>query len=362
MTNPAAIDDELKTHFKFATDDIVDGLNASQHRRVDGSSLSCKIVIVNDLEPYALAAQRQESSVVVFSTALIHNCLAIAYLIEPVLSHLRSKKNEQRFERNDLVSKLIWGSSLNDGDKREYINLLPRYPGFKVQRIGAFAIFYDMLRLLIAHELFHIILGHASFSQRMLGLGPIAEKPQSRLKSFHETEGEATTDILKSFELHADEMAMKLNIGQILYGKDISGYMMDPHVDLVERLTIFNIACSIFTLFWRAEEQDLSIDSMSTTHPPAGLRYLNFRDYQREMAGVYDPNLLFAVDSLSLNALSLLSEIAGEFNGLLNLTPLLFRTPTMKKLARLSDHFMAVNVRMSENWKPLVYIPSREVP
>lgn len=106
--------------------------------------------------------------------------------------------------------------------------------------------------------------------------------------------------------------------------------------DLADRLVIFNTACAIFAIVWYAAEwYERKGDATEATHPPAPLRYMRFRTFQRRVlieCSKSDPSLNFRVDMRSTLFLEVLAEMCPLFRSLYNITPMLKDTEEMLAL------------------------------
>jgi hypothetical protein len=101
--------------------------------------------------------------------------------------------------------------------------------------------------------------------------------------------------------------------------------------------------------------------AFKASHPPADLRYLRFRSFQRILALEYDKThgsrLLTAVDSVSWDFLKVLGKINAHFN-LFDLTPMVMSTPRMKRLDAYEAYLQPIGVKIAPRLIELGFAPT----
>jgi len=272
-------------------------------------------------------------------------------------------------EALDIVSG--WPVADNDGQQIE---------------LGPYALFHDLIRLIWIHEWAHALTGHVRFAARDLQLMGLQEFSAERTAfRMPLSEHPPAHEVFQAMELHADEFATRFCTQQILWGYDPIGRMAGPRVDLVDRLLIYNVAFCLFAVMWSIAEERYSPEqsfypprdatpgpgpapiftSFTTTHPPAALRYMRFRDFQRQLVlparEQYGENLMVLVDAVSYEFLSeALTDLDGHFHALLAETPMWVRTPTMKTLIAYESHLLPLSDFLKPFLVELGYRPTRD--
>jgi len=261
----------------------------------------------------------------------------------------------------------------------------PMQDGQQIE-LGPYALFHDLVRLIWVHEWAHALTGHVRLTARDLTLMGFAEFSPERSKfEVKAAEQPPAHEIFQALELHADEFAVRYLAQQILWGYDPIGHVAGPRVDLVDRLLIFNTAFCVFAVMWWVAEMrytpdesftpkphDLTseapeplFDPFTTTHPPAALRYLRFRDFEREVAAqgraTYGDSLSPLVDAVSFGFLNeVLTDLDGHFGTFLAVTPMLAKTPTMARLIAYESHLLRINEFTEPRLVELGYVPTRD--
>jgi hypothetical protein len=236
------------------------------------------------------------------------------------------------------------------------------------------------------HEWAHALCGHVAFVASDLHFSQLDEFSAQRLgcKDLGKLKY-PRNHILQALELHADEFALRYCVGEILWGYDPIGQMAGPHVDLIERLLIFNAACSVFAIVWSLGEQRFSpgmtfypppqpLDdepdepdpmfvTVKATHPPAALRYLRFRTFQSNLTREYAqqkalPKLLTAVDAFSFRFVTSAARLDGHFYDLRVVTPVVAGTPTMKRLDAYEAYLLKIGAEIEPRIVELGFVPT----
>jgi hypothetical protein len=251
--------------------------------------------------------------------------------------------------------------------------------------LGAFALFYDLLRLVWLHEWAHALCGHAVLAQEQLGLLRLHEFAAEReSRELVDGLGFPRHEVLQALELHADEFATRYCVGELLWGRDPVGDLAGPSINLVERVVIFNLACCVFAVIWTSAEQryqpgmsfyperpPLSSDepeplyvTYPTSHPPAALRYMRFRDFQRDLAAQFAKStpgaatLGGAIDGHSLRVLNELAELDPRFYRLLYNTPGPAKTPETKRLIAYEAHLLKIGAALTPLLAQAAFLPT----
>ena len=231
--------------------------------------------------------------------------------------------------------------------------------------LGEYALFYDLIRLVWLHEWAHALCGHVVVAAGALHLMELHEFSAGRAEDVPlEGAGYSRLEMLQALEIHADEFATRYCVGQILWGFDPIGQLAGPKVDRIDRLLIFNVACCVFAVVWALAEQQYSpgmsfypppatadapdriFSIIKASHPPAALRYLRFRDFQRDLAASYSDGGTYLspmVDAASFGFLETLGQANPHFFSLQNKTPMLAKTPTQKTLIAYEAYLLKLN-------------------
>jgi hypothetical protein len=284
---------------------------------------------------------------------------------------------------------------LLDGDaevsEAEALQIAATWPPADVRAaqlpLGAFALFNDLLRLVWLHEWAHALCGHVALAKDQLGLATLHEFAADRAgDQLVEGLGFPRHEVLQALEMHADEFAVRYCVGKLLWGQDPVGDLAGPNVNLVERLVIFNLACCAFAVMWESAEQRYQpgmtfypsreaevpeedsrlFVTYPTSHPPAALRYLRFRGFQRDLAMDYalrEPQaarLPTLVDSLSWRMLEELGELDPRFFRLRVDTPMVARTPEMTRLEAYEAHLLKIGAVLGPFLEKTGFVPTSD--
>jgi hypothetical protein len=347
----------LSLHLLRALQDIATGLNSQRHRRSDGTPIDCISVFTDESEPSAFSVETDSKSAAVMSVGMARNLAVIAAKLGECLTYRYSSGSRSRLSLDARLSALCCSRDVSsDGEVEGALAGMAEPWSIGDVPIGSFAIFYDLVRLVWVHEWAHVLLGHTAFVRNAMGLVQLHEHSHERAEAATlDFQGHPRAHVLQGFELQADGFAVKYCVHQILEGWDAVNDMMGPNVNLVDRMIAFNFACAIFAVLWSSAE-DSRYSEQPSTHPPAALRYMNFRDFQREICVNFDPRLAI-VDAFSFGLIEIAAELAPEFASVAEITPVVVRTPKMKRLEALSDFLTGVNQSLAPNWGALIYLP-----
>jgi hypothetical protein len=248
--------------------------------------------------------------------------------------------------------------------------------------LGPFALFYDLVRLIWAHEWAHALCGHVDVASEMLGFGRLHEFSSDRPGGDVVPElGAPRAEVLQAMESHADEFATRLCVGEILWGHDPVGRLAGPKINLVERMVFFNVACSVFAVIWALQERryaredtffpppreadpnapDLLFVPLRSSHPPAVLRYMRFRDFAGQIGSEYAPQLGPAANATTTSYIDAsLSKMSPHFHHLLTVSPGIARTPTQTRLMAYERHLLEIGVPLGPLLEAHGYVPTAD--
>jgi hypothetical protein len=251
------------------------------------------------------------------------------------------ERNSIKWYPDDELTKLLQPDVLVS--KKEADAIVSTWPAATLDQVqidlNEYALFYDLLLLIWCHEWSHVLQGHVDAASRELGITELYEFSIERYVGQSVLSTVNPTLLLQNFELHADQVAIYYCVRRILAGSDPAGAMAGLASSLVERLLFLNIACCIFAVvWWIAELRRADNDPTKATHPPAPLRYMRFRTFQRQLVQAIDPSCNLHVDALSYKYIEILSQLSNDFSSLLAITPFFFQTPSMQQL----DEYEAV--------------------
>lgn len=367
----AALDLDLRTHRNLATE----------------RSFDCASYYADDANTVAWCAMHEGAYLATigmpFVRRLVKVCQRIADAVLPLMPDGRAAEG-RTIERDAELAALLQGNAAVS--EAEALAIVAAWPGADTQGaqigLGAFALFYDLLRLVWLHEWAHALCGHVALAQEQLGLARLHEFAAER-------ESDATMDgfgfpryeVLQTLEMHADEFATRYCVGEILWGTDPMGDLAGPSINLIERLVVFNLACCVFAVMWAdaerhflpgetlyptREQQDegLLFVTTKTSHPPAPLRYLRFRGFERDLVVHYaqhNPSaaqLPLWVDARSFGLLDPLSQLDPRFYGLRAETPVVARTPDMSRLEAYEAHLLEVATALRPQLERCGFVPT----
>lgn len=362
-------DDVLVRHVDRAVGSVSAFLSSRQHTRRADREEFCGIVYLADdasVKPYSLAVH--DVLVVVIGVQWVSALVMICQRLSVVLER-RPRSGPPTTARQEVMTHDVDLSALLSGDLTvgvaEAIGVAetwpsPAYVGTE-DELGAWAVFYDLVRLVWFHELAHALCGHVAFVKADLGLTALYESPAGGQRSAVQAPGGPLSEVLQCLEMHADEFAVRSSLGEILDGHDPAGLMVCLGVDLGDRLLLLNTAFCVFAVLWQLDERKQSAQAVTWTersHPPVDLRYDRFRNYQRELCATYDPRLVTVVDTLSLTFLQVLTQACPAFGDLARLTPLLARTPSMDEAQRYERHLLRLEPAIAEGLQFHGFLPS----
>lgn len=349
---------------------------------------SCISYYSDDQKDGALTSKEDFGFLATMSAPFVRRLVKIVDKLGPALE-IRPRAGEQKEKPTANLEHDPELDALLEGDvyvsEQEALEIISGWPSPKSQtqtELGGFTIFYDMIRLVWVHEWAHALTGHVVLLNDELGLSKLHEFSTERAGG--SLYGKFTrSEVLQALEAHADEFATRTCIQGILWGHDPVADIAGPRVDLMDRLLLFNIACCVFAITWALAEKKYSPDDTfrpplkdltddtpgpiyaltRSTHPPAVLRYQNFRGFQREISANYRDaqgatHLSTMVDAYSYGFVLTLGQLSRYFYGLQVMTPMWARTPTEKVLEAYTNHLVDVSVALSPKLMERYYIPT----
>ena len=314
----------------------------------------------------------ENTHVVVVGAPWVFRLVKICDRLSEVLPHrpragvqADSDLSDRVIGEDEDLTKLLWGDL--DVTETEANRIAQSWPSpeyaYTEDELGAWAVFYDLVRVVWYHEWAHALCGHIAVAQEDLHLLRLHESSTERATSVSHVLGAPTSEVLQNLEMHADEFSVHSNLGQILYGRDPAGLMVHTSVDLVDRMLHLNTAFCVFGLLWALEEEKTMTATArwdERSHPPVTLRYDRFRNFQRQWSIGYDDQLGPAVDAVSIGFLNdSLGDASPCFRRLLPVTPMFVRTPTMKDVERYESYLMRLEPAIAQRIERHGYLPKR---
>lgn len=368
-------------------------LSAMEHaHRTTRQRFSCVSYYADDPGVMAYCAAGREGHLATIGISFVRRLVKICGRLGPALKQRpripkRTSDAAANPERDDVLTGLLAGKV--EVSEAEALEIVGSWPPANTQsaqiELAEYALFYDLIRLIWLHEWAHALCGHVTFASDALGLMRLHEWSADRVEERPiEKLGHSRHEVLQALEVHADEFATRYCVDKILWGFDPVGQLAGPKVDLVDRLLVFNVACCVFAVIWSLAEQqyypgisffpprppltsnepDPLFVTFKTSHPPAALRYYRFRGFQRDLAVRYSQpgaaTLSPSVDAVSFGILEILASASPHFYNLRGETPMLARTPTMKRLEAYEDHLLKIGVTLTPYLEAAGYLPTRD--
>jgi hypothetical protein len=365
-------------------------LTAVNHvQRVTAHPFTCASYYADDPAVMAYCAAGREGHLATIGMSFVRRLVKICgRLGGPLKMRPRVPKEKTtvgRPERDDVLTGLLAGTG--EVSEAEALDIVASWPSADTQsaqiELGEYTLFYDLIRLIWLHEWAHALCGHVHFTSNTLGLAQLHEWSADRMDERQvEKLGYPRYEVLQALELHADEFATRYCVGEILWGFDPIGQIAGPNVDLIDRLLMFNVACCVFAVIWSLAERQYYPDmsfvpgqhavpsgepdplfvTFKTSHPPAALRYYRFRDFERELAVKYSAAMLSPmVDAVSIGFLDTLAYACPHFYQLLHQTPMIAKTPTMKRLEAYEGHLLQIGNVLTPFLETSGYLPTRSL-
>lgn len=359
--------------------------------RVSGKPFACYSYYCDDPATVAYCAKGRDGHLATISISFVRRLVKICDRLggalgrRPRIGRPDPDPPPAPLPRDPVLSDLLSGKAFVT--EAEALEILARWPAPNTQsaqiELGEYALFHDLIRLIWLHEWAHGLCGHVDFAADGLGLMRLHEWSADRVAPREIGGLGPQSEVMQALEVHADEFATRYCVGQILGGYDPIGQMAGPRVDLIDRLLMFNVACCVFAVIWAlaerqfhpgqsfipraaplaSNEPDPMFVPLDASHPPAELRYYRFRSFQRDLAAGYGEGggrLAPLTDAVSLRMLDCLAEVDGHFYALRRETPMLARTPTMKRLEAYEEHLMRIGAGLGPILEDACYPPTRD--
>lgn len=379
------LDQDLALHLMNAVLPLADKLTERNHvRAATGQPFRCLAFYTPDEYGSASCQGTLEQYLTGMSAGFMRKLVKAASLVEPALA-VRNEK-EGTVKPSPEMAKLLEGTlTVSPEEAAACTQTWPHPVSFGEENgLGAYTVFYDLIRLIWVHEWAHALCGHVAFSKEALNLHVFEEFSPERSALDQKQEARfQRNEILQAFEIHADTFSVCTCMIEILYGDDPAGRMAGPTVNLVDRLLMFNVACCLFAVMWSladfqnspeesyfatsaptpSEDPSRIFHVVDATHPPAYLRYSNFRDRQREYATKYGqeqghPEFGPMVDAYSFLFLEKLADLCPYFENLKVITPVIAKTPTMKVVFAYADYLAEVSTMLGPYLSEYSFLPT----
>ena len=346
-------------HLLPVTDGDAAHFASRNHRRNDGQELGCFSVLARSLQTTALAGHRAGFNYAVVDAGYVARMACICDRLTPVITAGNSGRGTQKFDRDNELTMLLrrfkapsWSEA--DAVAKGFPDIFSTGNPF-----GGYMVFQDLIRLIWVHEWAHIMLGHSEIWSDFVSKNGFPEHAETRDESLALAIEDVPWSLaLQTFELQADQFATSFISKQILYGWDPAAQLAGPNIDLVQRLAVFAAACAVFAVdsYLVQGERDPAFAS----HPGATLRYMTMLHTIQEVAfGYQDPRLASAVRLATFGTIMDLSQLAGDFHGLLTATPMVAETPLYKSLCKEQDFLMTgIGGKLAELRKAYTYFPT----
>ena len=381
----------LTRHLQRALMGPVEHLTMLGHvNRERGVAFNCFAYYADDPEAVASCSMRDDVYLASIGAPFVWRLVKICDRLGPALARRpRVPKRPEapgRLTPDPELAGLLDGTI--DVSEAEAVRIAGAWPDAATLsadiELGEYALFYDLIRLVWLHEWAHALCGHVAASAGALQLTQLPEFSKARAENVPlGATGYSRLEILQALEMHADEFATRYCVQQLLWGVDPIGQLAGPKVDLIDRLLIFNVACCVFAVVWALAEQRYSpgmsfyppalpltsnepdplFTVIKASHPPAALRYLRFRDFQRDLAAQYGgggSHLSPMVDAVSFGFIDTLGQANPHFFDLQNKTPMLVKTPTHKRLIAYETHLLGLDPILSPLLVRGGFVPTRQ--
>lgn len=355
-----------------------------------GARFDCLSYITDDPEFEPCCTRVGSTHFAIMCTPFLNKLVKIAHLLEASLLHRPradgsptppASSRPRPHASLELTQLLDGRASASDAEVHAIVEHWPRPTSFHLQTdLSGFTVFYDLIRLVWMHEWAHALCGHLGFAEQNFKLARLHEFSTERCADDLPPDSLSAPrhEIYQGLEMHADEFAIRVCVQEVLTGTDPIGSLAGPRIDLVDRLLMLNVASSVFAIMWAlAEFAAAPSDTFRappgspdrfritrSTHPPPDLRYLRFRDFQREITmkyGLANNAVHFhgSVDACSFEMIDILIDQCGYFNHLRGITPVIAKTPDMKALIDYESHLLAVSQSFLSRLSGYSYLPKK---
>lgn len=330
--------------------------NQRNHARADGTRLRCTSCFVDRLSSTAFAGYAPNRAVALLDAGHIARMTAICDRLTPMLRRMPGEKDRPKAARDVQLVRLLrrfvtpnWAQA--DSIAKGFPDPMSQGAGF-----GGYMVLSDLVRLIWVHEWAHIMLGHVDLFA-LMGQRELDEHSSRRDSISGSLNGAPWPHVLQLFELHADQFAVSFLAQQILRGYDPVGAMASAEVNLVHRLCILAAACAIFAV--DASLKEAKKDPKTATHPSAGMRYMCMLQQVEGVATEFNAGLTIA-RAYVYRMIEDLAALSEDFYQLLEITPMLAKTPRYKDMCRVSDYlFETIGQKIDPIRRSYVYFPRR---
>ncbi|MCW8832627.1 MAG: hypothetical protein OQK03_04855 [Colwellia sp.] len=312
----------LLTHVNAAISGDLLAINLSKPKRVvDNKPYKALIYITTEVDEVARCTNEGDYYLITLSYSLICRIALIASRLDEVIICRREKQNFGDEKRADNGSETYQDAELPHDDflfgllaRSEDINQTDALrvsdswiPNCKDHGFGTHMVFYDLVRMIVLHELAHCIFGHLEIVENTLGLMSLQEH---ELNSNQTGLSDKENELLQSIEFEADRIAISSMTAQILVGFDPAWVLFsNADIEIADRLSVLNLSIAIFSSLWDMNEIKKGISALplaervskiiDSTHPPAKLRYANMSEFMlRNSSGIA---LKFNISDLAIN-------------------------------------------------------------
>jgi hypothetical protein len=387
---PFTDDGPVSKHLVTATFWLAAGLGARNHINLKRQSgFQCVSYYTDAPGVVAYCAGLADGYVAVMGAPFLRRLVKISDLVAPSIRAFIDTPGAEADERVaaeplEELSELVAGDL--DVSQAEADRIVTAWPAPNLEGgelpLGPFALFYDLVRLVWAHEWAHALCGHVDVAAEMLGFGRLHEFSSERPVADVVPElGYPRAEVLQAIESHADEFAARLCVGEILWGHDPVGRLAGPRINLVERMVFFNVACSIFAVVWALQERRYSGEDsfippaggyeadaaeslfvpLRSSHPPAVLRYMRFRDFAGQLGSNYAPELGPLANATTTRYIDdRLSVMSPHFYHLLYVSPGIARTPIQERLIAYERYLLGIGVPLGPLLEANGYVPTAD--
>ena len=389
--------DALSKHMDNAMFWAVLELDLRGHvNRPSGRDFRCIAYYADDPDVTAYCAEHQGSYLTVLGMPFVRRlakvCQRLGDALLPLdLACFPASRDIPPLAYDGVLSQLLQGDVEVSGT--EAAQIAAAWPHVETNaregaplELGAFVLFHDLVRLVWLHEWAHALCGHAVLARSHLGLDRLHEFSAERQSAqIVDGFGFPRNEVLQALEMHADEFAARYCVSALLRGPDPVEQITGSGTNLSERLILFNLACCIFAVMWATAEQryqpgmtiypprDARLSGKTplfltypTSHPPAELRYMRFRDFQRDQLVGFAKEEPAAtdvhsfVDAYSHSMIYRIAQLDRTFWKLLDVTPNAFKSPKMQRLIAYEAHLLEISMALSPRAEEAGFVPTAE--
>ncbi|TPM30873.1 hypothetical protein [Mesorhizobium sp. B2-3-4] len=345
----------LGLHLLPVTMADADHFDSRDHVREDGKRLRCASFYVDRLDATAFAGVMESGAVAALDGGHVARMTCICDRLTPALRRVVDPDPQPEPARDVQLVRLLRRLATPGWAQADEVAKGFPDPMKQGAAYGGYMALSDLVRLIWVHEWAHILLGHVDIVSAMGQAGRLDEHSPRRADGAA-IEGMPWPHILQAFELQADQFAVSFATQQILRGYDPAGAMAGPETNLIHRLCMLAAACAVFAV--DAELKQGPRDPNTATHPSAALRYMCMLQQIDGICVETDPGLGYA-QFAAFNLIGDLARLCEDFHGLLEVTPMIAKTPKYKAMLQVADYLFNVGGRMDAVRRPYVYLPRR---